>query len=397
VLTQSSSGEAGQAIGLNAVDNGDEAAMARIMVDHVNTHGGLAGQKLVPVYYNIDTSQYGDSADVTLSAACSFFTEDHHVVAALVSWHARGLHVFEACMQRKGAAVIDPNGQIVGDRFATRQYPLYMAPNGIGLDRVGENLPGVLAGAGYFSGAEPVGVLAMDIPEMHRTVDQRLKPALSRVRANLKDVVYISQAKSLSDVGRLSNELAAAVLRFRNANITRVVDLAGAVGLFAPQAESQRYRPRYGLTSGSAPAALTANGTPPAQLRGAVGMGWMPVYDVNQSTPADRGPAEAACLALMRARGQNPGSAITVIYTALTYCEQFWFLQHLAARVPASSPLTGRTLASALDGVQGTFRSSLTARTLLQADRPDGVAAVRRLAFHDSCECFRYAAGPVAA
>ena len=387
LLTQSSSGEAGKSLGLKAADNGDEAAFARVVVDDVNARSGLGGRRVVPVVYNIDTSEYNDNQNVVLQRACTRFTQDHHVVAAVVSWHARGVHSFEACMEKTQALTVDPNGQITGDATTLRAYPHYVTPNGLGIDRVARLLPAGVGGAGFF-GHEPIGVLASDTPDQHRAVDGQLRPALRAVGANLKTVYYLAPAESLSDAGRLSSELASAVLKFRSDGITRVVDLNGSVLLFATQAESQGYRPRYALTSGSAPAALTANGVPRAQLEGARAIGWMPVYDEEQVRPQDAPPGQRRCLDLMKRKGQQLSGA-TVIYTALTYCEELAFLKALADRVPPSTALTGSSLRSALPQVGG-FSSALAFGTMVSLSRRDGASGYRTVGFQDDCGCFRY-------
>src|SRR5439155_9950343 len=77
-------------------------------------------------------------------------------------------------------------------------------------------------------------------------------------------------------------QMALAVLRFRLAGVDRVLALDDGVAtaLFMRAAEALRYRPRYGLNSTMAPAALEAE-VPRAQLEGAFGIGFAPLLDVS--------------------------------------------------------------------------------------------------------------------
>jgi hypothetical protein len=237
-----------------------------------------------------------------------------------------------------------------------------------------------------------VGVIAVDAPAYHRAVEQQLKPALAAVGARFSSAVYTTPYKTASDAASISSQLSNAVLRFRSQGITRVVDLSGAVLVFATIAETQQYRPRYALTSTSSPAALTANGVPAVQLRGSVGLGWLPVYDSSEVPPAELPRGQAACLRLLRAHGQQP-TGTTVRYTALTFCEAGGFLHAVGARAPAQQPLTGNSLLAWL-GAGLTHPSAMTFRSEVTPERRDGAAAHRTFGFAEACSCFRYT-GPI--
>ena len=111
-------------------------------------------------------------------------------------------------------------------------------------------------------------------------------------------------------LGAMSAQMSSAVLRFRSAGVSHVLFVTvnnSELWFFMPAAESQGYRPRYGLASYHVPATLPQF-VPAAQLHGAVGIGWSPYQDVVESQDPGGRPAVPECMDLMERRASRPAN-----------------------------------------------------------------------------------------
>ena len=102
-------------------------------------------------------------------------------------------------------------------------------------------------------------------------------------------------------------------------------------------ADSQRYRPRYGVNSQNGVQALIdSGGYPKTQLPGTVGIGWLPGIDITPAENPDNGPysndARRRCIALYKAHGitfSDPNAEAG----ALGICSSFWFFRDVGNKV----------------------------------------------------------------
>jgi hypothetical protein len=231
-------------------------------------------------------------------------------------------------------------------------------------------------------------------------VTHSLLPALRRqgYTVSTQDVRYVFNAELVADAGRESAEIASAELRMRQDGVTHVIFLEKGglpVLFFLNTAASQGYHPRYGFTSQDAPEALlSGNEIQASQLKGALGIGWLPVIDL--PFPPKGAYARSApvrkCRAVMTRAGQAPTSP-DAMGIALGACDEVWFLR-AAARGLSGSLTVGRLL----HGIQslGTgFTSALTIATAFGAGQRDGAAAAYRYAFSPGCSCWQYVGKPV--
>jgi hypothetical protein len=178
--------------------------------------------------------------------------------------------------------------------------------------------------------------------------------------------------------------MSGAVLQFRSAGVTHVVPESLLLLLFPQSAESQRYRPRYAISTASAPL-LVQSATPPEQLAGALGVGFFPSYDVdNAQDPGDPSPAAARCRELHEAAGNDPGQreAWNLMGKA---CDGFAYVAAAVERVGLhdGAIADGTPAITSLEPA-GTFAITFG------PGRPDGVGAVRDLGYDLACECFTY-------
>jgi hypothetical protein len=178
--------------------------------------------------------------------------------------------------------------------------------------------------------------------------------------------------------------LNSAVLRFRSEGVTHVIPDGLNLLLFPQTAESQSFRPRYAISTASAPI-LIQSAAPPEQMAGALGVGYFPSYDVQTpDDPGDISPAAAHCREVQKAAGGD------------TDQRESWNLMSKAcdgfAFVAAAIERGGLTAQGVWQGAQamGSMPPVGTFAITFGGGRSDGPAAVRDLGYVAECSCFRF-------
>ena len=233
--------------------------------------------------------------------------------------------------------------------------------------------------------ADDVGLLRFDLPDQERTARRVIEPALERHGLALTTDIAFRPVEGTRDLPVASDEASNAVLRMRSRGVDRVLFLGSGLSLpyvFPTVAESQGYRPRYGITTDDGPAFMAEN-APAAQMSGAMAVGWEPQYDVADSDGVLRDqPQWRACVAVVKRAGftARDGRRCTALY-------------FLEAALRRSSTVTPAALRAGADRLGATAYSTQTYATRFGPGRYDGVAAVRVLRLEESCTCFRYLTG----
>ena len=392
------------AAGVGGVSNGDQQTEWQILVNDINARGGIAGRKVVPVFYAIDATSSQTYAQQA-QAECAAYTEDHHVFAVLEG----GDSTFEQCAAQHGA--VDVYENLTLDSAATfRRYPALVQPGTLNLDRMAADLVASLVGQQYFSpwssatagpGQLPpkVGVLVLDHPDFAAAMKSSLLPALAQAGFPHPDVFAVAPNKSTADLATPVAQLASAELRFHADGVTHVIvfESSGLLFFFAQTARTQGYYPRYGITTQSGAELLLSTGNMrAADVRGAMGVGWMPMIDLQASDNPLNGPASndarRACVALMRTHGQTLPDPVAE-RSALNFCDELHFLK--AAVEAGGSTISRSSFLAGVAALHTSFVDANTFGTSFSATQHDGVALVRSFAFQATCSCFRYTSGPV--
>lgn len=368
---------------------GDMRAQAQAVINEINATGGMAGRQVAPVFHEWDSGDgtFASQAQKT----CAALTEDHKVFAVTPQTYA--MDTLAACLARRDTVLVG-SGDIGGwaDQAMLDRYErhLYM-PNWLNFSRWSPIVDS-LAEQGYFPGGARVGLLYLDQPIYQGGVSA-IEAGLARRGVTLADKQAIPFPDGTSGVADLAAPVANAVLRFRSRNIDHVMFVEGVAliaFLFMPQAESQGYRPRYGLTSGDQPSWLIYN-TPKTQWTGAVGMGFLPQNDVDAPQDPGGNPTRERCLGIFARGGVDATKDRFREHSALGICGNLLFLKAALDRAPEVST---RGLQLAVDGLGSSFLSPLSFATRLGARRHDGAAALRPFAYDPACACTRYTGPP---
>jgi len=356
---------------------------AQAVIDYINQHGGIAGRKIVPVFYHVDASnaQTRSGRSQEQESACALWTQDHHVFAMLGWVAAANLD----CATRSNTLFLADfldGGQVSMSASMLENYsPVWYAPNGVTAERRDRNLVEAMFAAGWFSDDARVGILVEDHEGSRDGVTHGMLPAL---RAHGIDPVQIVYPDGIEAPWQNY------VLQLQQEGITHVLfsqsePNAYTVSLAQTAAEAQQYRPKWAVATDLFPRALVPLGAPASQLRNTTGMGWIPALDTT-AEDAPSSPNGAACTEIANTSGQ-PYASI--------YCDGLFFLQFLAEH---AKELTPAGLRAAVADLGSTYQSAQTLEgmTSFEADRHDGASSYRVFTFDDTCGdsgCFVYS-GP---
>lgn len=362
----------------------ESRAIWQSVIDEVNKRGGLAGHHIVARYAWID-SESGSNA-TRAQAACDYFVHDEKVFAVVVD--GAGDLSLPRCLAQYRIPAIDigQTSYPYDDTDLAALSPYLYLPGRLSMSRFGTYID-MLAAHGFFATNSKVGLLRLDLPDQQRVRSDVIEPALKRHGLALTSDFAFTPIESTKDLPRAANEANAAVLQMRGSGVDRVLFLGSGLALpyvFPTVAESQGYRPRYGITTDDGPDFMATN-APAAQMTGAMAVGWEPQYDVADSKAVLRAdPLWRRCAAVMRAAG----------FTARDgrRCTGLYFLEQALQR---SSVLSAAALRTGADDLGPTPYSTQTYATYYGPHRYDGVSAVRTLRFQPSCTCFRYLTGNV--
>ena len=381
VIIADNVGAANAAIGAGAVTHGDEQSEYRVKVAELNSHGGIAGRKIVLVEFHFDANTQQDAAQVE-QQACAYFTQDHKVAMVVnLSLSPVGLQ----CLAAK--KVVNLGGSLsISSDDTTRRFKYFLEPIGMNLTRLAPNYAKGLNDLNFFPAGAKIGLLTYDTPDFAKATTQ-LRAALKRYGRTITDVASVSP----KSVGAAGADISSAVLRFRSDGISHVLfeDPSGVAELlFLNDAESQHYRPKYGFGQSGA-AALRSTGVPAAQFVGSVTVGWFPRLDGVPANETQYPAAEKPCLALFARNGITFDSDNARRH-ADDICDSFDYATALLSSITSTITPDGIIAAARGLGVrQGAGSYSFHVGT----SRSDGVNQVRYSAYAQACDCWHYVGG----
>jgi ABC-type branched-subunit amino acid transport system substrate-binding protein len=293
---EASAAAIGAALGARNVSSGDTRGYAEAIIASINAHGGVAGRQLAAEYEAVNLVGLVANASAADQASCTHFTEDVKVFAVTTAIPS-GADLSTCLAQHKTPLVessVDEYDQKNMDDIAGWFY-LTNIPN---LTRAVRIIVDGLYAQGYYGTGAKIGVLHYTAYPVYERAYAELKAALARHGLQVTADEGMSSYTS-------SEQYQAAVLRMKAKNITHVqfIDVSGLMAIqFMQHAESQLFRPRYGLSSGNSLGALR-NSAPSAQLERSLAISWMPSLDVDEAHDPGGRPGATECLRIIRAAG----------------------------------------------------------------------------------------------
>lgn len=362
-----------------SIATGDNRAQAQAVVDHLNKNGGIGGRRIEPVFHDFDISLAATDINTEYERACAAWTQDQRVYAVVNPIGTANPTLYD-CLSKAGVPTVS-TGDSKDASFLSKYGDFFYQPVDMNQRRtLANNVDGLVA-AGFFGAGAQVGVVHVDVPDEQAAVEFGLKPALARHGLRLAETFQAPLDNSAP--AAYSN----AVLRFKAAGVTHVLFTAASSPIaFGSNAESQNYYPRYGLQTKNSPSTLQTTMSPTTQ-RGAMGIGWQPMNDVDASRdPGRLNARQELCLRLMTQAGQDTSARATAVF-GLWYCDMLFFLQDALLQAPSFA------IADLSEGAESlaSFQAASTFRSGLEPGRlHDGVKAYRMFAFRDDCSCYAY-------
>jgi len=369
-------------LGVEGVTTGNVERYYDLMVEHVNASGGIAGRSIRLAKWRYSAAGSQSYAQLEQSA-CDYWTQDDPAFAVPALFTGE---TFLGCAQDRDLATWNSTFSTI-DQGTIAKYPTHVELSAVSLTRQGRILADGLEAQDYFDDGYKLGVVTFDAASWRRTVDESFEPRLNAHGREIADKAYVKELQSTSDVGSMTAELQSIVLRFKTQDITHVVFIdsnATMALLFLRSAENQAYRPRYGVTSQAGGTTL-AGLAPEGQLDGALGVGWLPFYDVpGNERPGN--PAADACLARFKEQGEEPADENNAVVMLAT-CEAIDFVK---SAVEAGLPdITATSYGHGAEAL-GTFPSLTSFENSMAPGRRDGASLYRLVAYDGACVCFHY-------
>lgn len=381
ILDDNAPGNA-ELLGIEGVTTGDTERYYEIIRDDINARGGIAGRQVRYSIYRYTTAE-GAQISQLEQAACAHWTQDDPAFTVAFSTSENFLGCAEDAGQVTYASTLTAS-----DERIFREYPHHLETSSMGLTRQQPNLVAALEAQGYYEDGYQLGVVMWDEPRFVRAYEESLVPALEASGREATTDARIKYLESNADLGQVSAQVQSTVLRFKTLGITHVKIIesnALLAFLFMTSAENQDYRPRYGLTSQNGNTALAAL-VPEGQLDGAVGIGWIPSFDVPAS---ERPQTEAArgCLDRFAAAGEEPANDNNAA-VMLSICERMFFTK---AAIEAGLPdITNDSFVRGAESLGDSFPSYTSFGNLFGPQRHDGAYLYRHVAYDPGCVCFHY-------
>ncbi|HVU61605.1 MAG TPA: ABC transporter substrate-binding protein [Mycobacteriales bacterium] len=369
---------------------GDTHAQSQALINYVNSHGGLAGRQIVPIWHDVSSVTYNTNPQSSAQAECAAWTQDSHLFAAInvLSYPPNAV----ACLAQKHTVALSSAAAGPVETSELQTYsPYYFAPGMADSGHFVGPFIDELVREGYFGKWDSVtgkaGVAPVRIGVLYAADRSDLlgltKTALARHGLSVTDSFYLASSSDAS-------QLAAAALRFKADGVTHVLTY-GFLSVFPAVAATQGYYPRYGVSSWDGLQTAVSSGSP-RDFAGALGVGWTPFEDVGAAQAPAKSPAERKCLSIMAAARQTTTNRTTDAVMAVQ-CDQFFLLRDALA---GGGPLTPTLLAQGIEALGSRFSSALSFGERFGPDRHAGVAAFRPLGYDGGCSCFRYTGSAVA-
>ena len=370
--------------GVDAVGETDMLKAYQAVAGAVNAAGGVAGgRRIVIVPRERSASESTSQASQT---SCAAFTDDDRVLLANLFHNMDSPGV--PCLTSRGVVAIgganvEAGSQKDFDRFGGR----YLSPGTVETVTAARTYVDALVRQGFLGKTSKIGLLWFGFSDFREARAKGLVPALARYGLTLESEYEASYSGNPAELGQIAAQMQGAVLRFRNDGVDRVLtlDYQGTLQyFFMNNAESQEYRPKYGLATWSDAEFLRANGSA-AQLAGSTGIGWMPGYDLAISQQPTDEPRKR-CLAVMKAAQMPVLKAQTDALIQYRACEEVFFAERLLNTATDLSP-KGLAAAAAALRTQPSYSGFGQA---FSATKRWGGSTYRDLAFDSSCTCFSY-------
>ena len=391
VTTQKDVATAAQGVGAAGLDAGDQEGQAKAVIQYLNARGGLFGRQIKPLFHDQSTVATASNPDNAGAVACSYFTQDNHVIAVLNPVTLMDVDSFRACLAKKKVPLFSASVAPVSQATAAKLQPYFYQSVAPTWDVLAPALVKQLKAFNYFGtawntstgtsvpGKATLGILTPDTPEGIR-VAGILTKHLAAVGQPVKSTFRFDPKNN--------STTSSAVVQFRSAGVDHVIGTESTLVSFQLQASTQRYRPRYGVHTLNAPLTFLQTNGGAQQNTGDVGVGWAPTFDVDDAhDPGAFNSGVSLCNQISKAGGQNTAGKRLAHAVSFAFCDGIRLIAESAVQ---GGGLTGVNIYNGMQKVGPTFASAFSFAPGLGQNRLFVPGGVRPLLFDSGCACFRY-------
>ena len=364
----------------------DQTAWMKRAVAWMNAHGGLGGHRISLLLYGAEIAG-SKTYDQSLQEMCTMMTQDHHVVAAVISAITVDNNM-AACMQRvKGLYVTD------GGYFKTaadwRSFSYTVSPSELQAELLGSRMAQLMVDRGAAKRGDTVGVVTYDAPGFIAAESQFI--ALAKASGIEVISYHVHYASSTPDLAASIAAVQSAVLamKSRGAKVVASLSSGGIMGFFLGDAQQQKYYPRYLLSSNDGP--VNAPGAAkPGQLKGALAVGYVPLTDVDlQAHPGlFRDLTFDTCRQINRS-DRSLQSSYAYFSLAQRVCQSLLLIQ-AGAKGFGGTTITGTTLRDGLARLGSTLSAGTPYATRFGPSKHWAPAVYRPMHYDEAKDLFVY-------
>lgn len=374
--------------GAKGLDAGDQEGQALAVAAELNRRGGLFGRQVKIVFRDLRTVETAQDPNTAGNATCTYFSQDHPVIALLSPVTLMDVPSFRSCMAKARIPLFSASVNAVDKQVGATLKPYFYQSVAPTWNALAPTLMARLKAQGYFtgwnttSGSPAAGPAVVGVLAPNDDVGGRI---VAVVRKALTAAGYPNPVVYQYASG---GDMASAVLQFSGNGVTHVITVNADLLPFQISANNQQYRPRYAVTTVNAPQAFLEANSPPGQNIGALGVGWAPSFDVSDANDNVATPAEKECLAILARGGQTFSGKRLAETVAFAFCDG---LRLIVGGAAAGGGLDGLRIYAGVQRIAASFQSAFSFATGLGPDRLYVPGGVRDFAFVSGCSCFRYA------
>jgi hypothetical protein len=372
---------------------GDWENDTRAVVKDINSHGGILGRTVVPVFHDSHYASFLSNPSLEAQSVCTDLTQDHPVLAVANVNQFLDIIPFYSCLAHADTPIVSSGLSFVDKQFGSDYAPYLQSVGSPDWTRFVPVFMDRLVAQNYFAGWDTLNGAPGSAPVKVGLLFQSAQPTIRVFNAisaamtarGFAVETYNYAPGSTQDVFTAT---ANAEFKFHADGVTHVLTDTPVLFAFAQAAEQQHYRPRYALQSIMKPAGSESN-MPAAQMNGALGAGWQPTDDVDKPSATDTEAAQ--CLNDFKQQGLDYSAAPDALGYALGFCDT---LRLIAAAYNTAGGFTSAAFGSSFAKGAATFAPSVTFRVDFSSGA-GGVAAVRDIGFDPGCTCLVYKSAPI--
>lgn len=376
-------------LGIN-LDPGDLEADANAVADYVNSHGGVLGRQVKVLFRDTKTADVAANPETVGAEACTDFTQDRRVIALYNPVTTLDQANFRACFAKAHVPIFSASSTMLDTESTRGLEGFYYQSTMVAWDKLAPVLVSRLKAQGWFGGWDArLGQPSKKAPKMGilASTTQAGTRVAGEIRSALAKAGYPGAlVYQWSDASQGQN---ASVQYFNGNGVDHIIVADLELTAFQNSAQTQQYKPRYGISSYNDPYTNLETLSPKGANNGALGIGWAPAYDVSDANdPGPTGPGERTCLQLMAKAGQTFAGKRTAKLFALAACDSILLAVQGAQ---TSHAFDAAAIYRGALQISPTFSSAVSfGNSALTPTHLFVPSSARDLAWFPDCECFKY-------